>query len=197
MKNAPALLNQPRARHRGIGSMKKQFTTKTCRICGVEFQPKRPTQALCSRQCSAANGSRVASDTVDQWAKRLPQTTTAGYVRVWDALRRKYVYEHRLVMERYIGRSLRRGEVVHHINENRSDNRVDNLVLCTSVSEHIRKFHPHWGLGKKKPWATRPLVPCPVCGTPFKDTMIHGKRQQTCSVACGHIHKPNSERHPR
>lgn len=47
-----------------------------------------------------------------------------------------YVMEHRLVMEESLGRYLTDGEIVHHINENKIDNRLENLELMT-VSEHI------------------------------------------------------------
>ena len=62
-----------------------------------------------------------------------------GYVRVLKTDHPKnirgYAYEHRLVMEEYIGRYLEPWETVHHINEIKIDNRLDNLYLCTHA-EH-------------------------------------------------------------
>ncbi|MBU0959168.1 MAG: HNH endonuclease [Nanoarchaeota archaeon] len=52
----------------------------------------------------------------------------------------KYVREHRLVVENKIGRYLFREEVVHHINEIKDDNGIDNLMLFENDREHI-KFH--------------------------------------------------------
>lgn len=53
----------------------------------------------------------------------------------------KYVLEHRLVMERALGRYLEPGEVVHHVDENPSNNALENLRLFASQGEHVRVGH--------------------------------------------------------
>lgn len=50
------------------------------------------------------------------------------------------VHEHRTIMEEIIGRKLREGEIVHHIDGNRHNNSKENLMLFSSQSEHI-KYH--------------------------------------------------------
>lgn len=52
-----------------------------------------------------------------------------------------YVYEHRLVMEKHLGRYLTRKERIHHINRIRTDNRLKNLILFASASEHITEHN--------------------------------------------------------
>src|SRR5262245_32010353 len=50
----------------------------------------------------------------------------------------KYVLEHRLVMERHLGRYLLPEEVVHHLDENPSNNAIENLELLPNQSAHAR-----------------------------------------------------------
>jgi hypothetical protein len=46
------------------------------------------------------------------------------------------IREHIYVMEQHLGHLLPKGSVVHHINGVRTDNRIENLVLCESKSSH-------------------------------------------------------------
>jgi len=63
----------------------------------------------------------------------------------------KYILEHRWVMEQHLGRYLRPEEVVHHINGDPTDNRIENLQLFASQSQHIRIAHPEGMRGEKHP----------------------------------------------
>lgn len=47
-------------------------------------------------------------------------------------------HAHRVVMERKLGRKLRPGEVVHHIDGDKRNNDPDNLMLFPSIAEHSR-----------------------------------------------------------
>lgn len=49
-----------------------------------------------------------------------------------------YIAEHRLVLEQKLGRYLKPTEIAHHVNENKTDNRPENIELFNSNAEHLR-----------------------------------------------------------
>lgn len=72
-----------------------------------------------------------------------------GYIKVYTpdhpkATKDGYVMKHHLVMEHHIGQNIPDGYVVHHINHNRADNRIENLMLMTfseHASLHMKERH--------------------------------------------------------
>ena len=74
-----------------------------------------------------ANGRRTDKKLKDGHKR----TNTDGYVTVFVNGRQEL--EHREVMENHIGRKLKKGENVHHINGARHDNRIENLELWSTA----------------------------------------------------------------
>ena len=55
------------------------------------------------------------------------------------------IHTHRIVAARTLGRELLPGEIVHHIDGNKRNNRPDNLMVFQSQAEHARWHKEHKG----------------------------------------------------
>lgn len=101
---------------------------------------------------------------------------------------RGYVYEHRLVAERMIGRALQPGEQIHHKDGNKQNNHPDNLQVMPSIHHH-RVEHRVRNNGLRNPGEENPLVTCACgCGSTFYKYDTTGRPREYVS---GHNrHRP-------
>jgi hypothetical protein len=70
------------------------------------------------------------------WNNKGGSIDSQGYKLQWVDGRQ--VREHRLVAEKMLARKLLKGEVVHHKNHDRLDNRPANLEILKSQSAHMK-----------------------------------------------------------
>lgn len=128
-----------------------------CSRCNTEFEDYESNhRQYCSLHCAAKSRTvwnkglktgRLSAETKQKMMGRKNswkggRINRAGYVAIFQPNHPKassigYVREHILVMEKHIGRYMANGEVIHHLDGIKDNNKIENLHLFGTQGEHM------------------------------------------------------------
>jgi hypothetical protein len=139
------------------------YSNVKCQVCGKDFQVMtwklgQGRGKTCSIPCRREFQKKFVSGEANQRWKG-GRFMKDGYIFIKSPNHPNcnnfgYVREHRLVMEKHLGRYLNPKEAIHHINGIKNDNRIKNLKLCSNNSEHM---HYHLGMKHNKRKIKKPI----------------------------------------
>jgi hypothetical protein len=133
---------------------------RLCEICGVAYRIKKIDQRFCSKSCAGKNRVGEKSTTYKHGI------STQGYRCIHADGRR--ILEHRHVMSQHLGRFLKSNEIVHHKDENKLNNNLDNLELVTRSSHRA----------KHSPFRSETHKQCRGCGSIKPRSEFHPKHSE-------------------
>ena len=128
-----------------IDCKKEIFGKLRCAICNIN----RVNSTGLSKRSQYKNGHRGLIGNKNPSWKGGRRKASNGYIYIKNKVGRgMYKREHHLVMEKLIGRELKMGEVVHHIDRNKNNNHPKNLMYFKNNYAHLRihQFAKKYGI---------------------------------------------------
>lgn len=104
------------------------------------------------KYCKTHHGAMVRLRSIEKRGGAFRYVDHNGYIAIRKDENSPIAAEHRVVMEKKLGRKLQKGETVHHINGVKTDNRPENLELWTGAVRYGQRAHD--------------LI-CPHCNKPY------------------------------
>lgn len=135
---------------------------KNCLTCGKTFKTFlvfKDRKKFCSKECYSKDMKNRTGIKHPRFKYKIAYGRHGRYFAVLSphhpyADGKGYVMEHRLVMEKHIGRFLKPDEVIHHIDENPKNNDISNLRLMVKTDHDQLHSVSRWTRRKK----VKPLV---------------------------------------
>jgi len=167
----------------------KDFRAEQCRSCAysvkakLQWQRARETLMAGIRRGQKRRRTRYEDVSLEtKWQKRKDGRRWAWY---WDGEEKHTIYRYRWVWTEHNG-VIPDGMVLHHINGDCSDDRIENLEMRSRVGHlSLHAQAPDWGLWQDQ---RQPLWICLNCGREFRRSLRkrdNGYREpKYCSVSC-------------
>ncbi len=98
------------------------------------------------------------------------------------------VYEHILIAEKTLGRYLKKGESVHHIDGNKKNNTPENLIVFASNADHVR-FHKSESPNLVKigdTWQCKNIQQVKICEWCHKEYIAGKNNKRKLQKYCSH-----------
>ncbi len=122
---------------KSCGCLAKPKVEVNCDYCGKKKMVrhgniKKGKKHFCNRKCM---GSWMSQNNDPNWKEGDPRYR-GGYVWIKNG-NDDWQTEHIVIVEKILGRKMKKLELIHHINMNKKDNRNGNLLICSRSYHNI------------------------------------------------------------
>ncbi len=158
-----------------FGGLKKGV----CRVCGKKIN----RQEIRCRDCYQASLTKMLVEnlTLENFNQHTPNGRC--FTAAWNGKKFTRVHRARWVWEQANGK-LPWGSIIHHVNHDPSDDRLENLMAVTRVEHNKIHLNGRYGKDARNWKGGKTFGICEHCGMEFEAYDHLGDKQRFCSIAC-------------